>query len=327
MNPAEPLRWGILGAARIARGALVPAITGSRNGTVVAVASRSAERASAFAAELGIRRAYGDYDALLADREVDAVYNALPNSEHSPLTLRALAAGKHVLCEKPFAMNAAEAEAMDAEAKARGLVLMEAFMYRFHPQIERARALVASGAIGQLRLVRGSFLFKFDRPGDIRWNPDLGGGALYDVGCYCVNAARTFVGRDPVRVSGLATPASSGVDETFVGLLEFSDGVRSSFDCSFSLARHQRLDLIGTDGMLTVTTPFTPGKVDTTLVLNGESEVIPGSDQYRLMAEHFVDVVRGLASLRYPASEATAQMRVLESLVRSSRNGQVVSLL
>jgi xylose dehydrogenase (NAD/NADP) len=318
---SEGLAWGILGAARIARGALVPAIKASRNGRVAAVASRSAERAAAFAAELGIERSYGSYDDLLADPEIDAVYNALPNSEHAPLTLRALAAGKHVLCEKPFALTAAEGEAMDEAARERGLVLMEAFMYRFHPQIERALDLVRGGAIGQLRLVRSSFLFNFDRPGDIRWDPTLGGGSLYDVGCYCLNAARTFAGREPISLSGFATSAASGVDESFAGLLDFGEGLRASFDSSFVLPRQQRIELVGSEGSLTVVTPFTPGQADTTLVLNGQEETIPGADQYRIMAEHFADAVLNGAPLRYPASEAIAQMRSLEALTRSARNG------
>ncbi|HWG84377.1 MAG TPA: Gfo/Idh/MocA family oxidoreductase [Deinococcales bacterium] len=315
------LRWGILGAANIARKALVPAMRSARGTELLAVASRAPEKARAFADELAIPRAYGSYEELLADPEIDAVYNPTPNSEHAPWTIRALRAGKHVLCEKPFTLNAAEAEEVDAVGRESGKVLMEAFMYRFHPQVERAQEVLRSGAIGELRLVRGAFLFPLTNPQNVRWAPELGGGCLYDVGCYPVNAARTFFAAEPLSASGWATPGENGVDGSFTGVLDFGEGRRASFDSSFQLPRHQRVELFGSDGVLTIQTPFTPGLTDATITLNGVNEVVPAADQYALMLEHFADVVAGKTTLRYPASEAVSQMRVLDALYRSAGEG------
>jgi D-xylose 1-dehydrogenase (NADP+, D-xylono-1,5-lactone-forming) len=337
------MRFGILGAARIAAGALIPAIKKSDNAEVVAVAARDAERAKAYAAEHGIPKAYGNYDEMLADPNIDAVYNPLPNSEHAPLSIRALEAGKHVLCEKSFTLSAAEAMQVDATAKRVGRQVMEAFMYRFHPQIQHAKDLITNGAIGELRLIRPTFSFSLDRPTDIRWVKALGGGALYDIGTYCVNVSRTLAGAEPVRVWGtsLLTPedhsGGGGTDSSFLGILDFGGELRSSFDCSFDQTFRQRVELVGTKGTLVLPDPFVPGR-DTkgkdsghgwaapSLVLNGETVASVAADQYQLMVEHFVRAARGEEALRYPAEEAVRQMKVLDALFESAKLGQWVKV-
>ncbi|HEU4742950.1 MAG TPA: Gfo/Idh/MocA family oxidoreductase [Meiothermus sp.] len=338
----EKMGFGILGAARIAASALIPAIYQSANARLVAVAARDGNRAAEYAAQHGIPKAYG-YQELLADPEVEAVYNPLPNSLHLPWTLRALEAGKHVLCEKPLALNAAEAEQMDQAAKRANRTLMEAFMYRFHPQIARALELVRSGSLGELRLIRPSFSFALERSADIRWVAALGGGALYDVGCYCVTLSRLFAGREPLAVTGWSDltppdhPGGGGADHSFVGVLDFGEGLRAVFDCSFAQPFRQRVELVGDRGTLVIPEAWVPGRrgsggptrhgLDAPhLVVNGQEEAQPAADQYQLMVEHFVRAARGQEPLRYPAEEAVRQMRVLDALYASARAGRTVRL-
>jgi predicted dehydrogenase len=339
----EKMNFGILGAARIAASALIPAIGKSLNARVAAVAARDLGRAQGYAAEHGIPKAYGSYEEMLADPEIEAVYNPLPNSEHAPWSLRALEAGKHVLCEKSFSLNAAEAEAVEAAAWRAGKQVMEAFMYRFHPQIAQAQEILRRGEIGELRLIRPSFSFVLNRPSDIRWVAKLGGGALYDIGTYCVNVSRTFAGREPTEVFGVADltgegdPGGGGADHTFLGLLDFGRGLRSTFDCSFRQTFRQRVELVGSEGSLTLLEPYVPnrnskgqdqgrGSTAPSLVVNGETVASVAADQYQLMVEHFVRAARGEEAPRYPAEEAVRQMRVLDALFQSARKGQPVRL-
>lgn len=340
----EKMGFGILGAARIAAGALIPAILKSSNAWLVAVAARDGGRARDYAAQHGIPKAYSGYDEMLADPEVQAVYNPLPNSEHAPWTIRALEAGKHVLCEKPFTLNAAEARLVDEAGKRFGRTVMEAFMYRFHPQIGQTLEILRRGDIGELRLIQSSFSFMLDRPGDIRWVKALGGGALYDVGTYCVNASRTAAGREPIAVYGASLqtgtdhPGRGGVDHCFLGLLDFGDGLRAGFDCSFTQVFRQRLELVGSKGTLVLLAPFVPGRdsrgrdhghghMAPELLLNGEPVASVAADQYQLMVEHFVRAARGEEGLRYPAREAVRQMEVLDALYESAAKQQPVQLL
>lgn len=339
----EKMNFGILGAARIAASALIPAIGKSSNARVAAVAARDLGRAQSYAAEHGIPKAYGSYEEMLADPEIEAVYNPLPNSEHAPWSIRALEAGKHVLCEKSFSLNAAEAETVDAAARRAGKQVMEAFMYRFHPQIAQAQEILRRGEIGELRLIRPSFSFALSRPGDIRWVAKLGGGALYDIGTYCVNVSRTFAGREPTEVFGVADltgegdPGGGGADHTFLGLLDFGGGLRSTFDCSFRQTFRQRVELVGSEGTLTLLEPYVPnrnskgqdqghGSTAPSLVVNGETVTSVAGDQYQLMVEHFVRAARGEEAPRYPVEEAVRQMRVLDALFQSAREGRLVRL-
>jgi predicted dehydrogenase len=320
------LRWGILSTANIARAAVIPAIKASRNGDVRAVGSRNRERAYAFASELGIPQSYGSYEALVEADDIDAVYIGLPNSLHCQWTLKAARAGKHVLCEKPLGATAAECEEMERVAQMSGVVLMEAFMYRFHPRIDRVAKLIADGAIGPLRGVQSSFTFRLRRADDIRLQKDLAGGALMDVGCYCVNVSRTLASAEPVEAQAFAHWTQGGVDAQMAGTLRFESGLLAQFDCALTLERRESFQAVGPEGHLSVSAAFLPGLGETTIEEHhgraGRSiHTLPGADEYQLMVEHFADAVLGGRPVRYPASEAAANLRAIEALYRSARNG------
>ena len=322
----EKLRWGVMSTANIGRAAVNPAIQASTNGELVAVASRDASRAREFAAKWGIPRSHGGYEALLDDPDIDAVYIPLPNSLHREWTIRAAEKGKHVLCEKPLATTAAECLEMQAAADANGVKLMEAFMYRFHPRSERVLELVRGGTVGALRMIRSAFTFRLTRPDNIRLQPELGGGALMDVGCYCVNLSRTVAGSEPVAVQAWATWTPSGVDAQMAGSLLFEGGVLAQFDCALSMERREFYEVAGTEAGLAVPAAFLPGTGDVAITVQRgrEAEVrheIRGVDEYRFMVEHFADCVLHDRPVRYPATEAAADMAVIEALYRSARSG------
>ena len=324
---SEPrIRWGVLSTANIGRAAVNPAIQASANGELLAVASRTATKAATFAADHDISRAYGSYEALLEDEDVDAVYIPLPNSMHREWTIRAAEAGKHVLCEKPLALDAAECEEMAAAARDAGVKLMEAFMYRFHPRTERVVEMLRSGQVGRVQAIRSAFTFRLRSADDIRLDPDLGGGALMDVGCYCVNVSRTLVAEEPESVQAVARWTERGVDEFLAGMLRFPSGVVAHFDSALTLERSEAYEVAGTDGSLRVEGAFLPGTDDVEIVeVRGregtERHTIGGVDEYRLMVEHFADCVLHDREPRYPAVEAAANMRTIEALYRSARAG------
>ena len=248
--PDNKVRWGILSTARIGQKRLIPAIQKSRNGVVTSVASRDLRKAKQFGREMGIPHAMGSYEELLASKDVDAVYIPLPNSLHKEWTVKAAEAGKHVLCEKPMGLDVEEVNAMSAAASANHVKLMEAFMYRFHPQTEKIIQMVRDGEIGKLRAIQAAFAFTLNNWDDIRYNPRLGGGSLMDVGCYCVNICRTLVGAEPVTVYATANWAPTGVDELMVANLVFPDGVLAQFTCGFVLDRSQHYQVMGTEGTI-----------------------------------------------------------------------------
>jgi xylose dehydrogenase (NAD/NADP) len=330
--PDKKLGWGVISTANIGRAAVIPAIQASTNGELLAVASRDATQAADFAAGLAIPKSYGSYEALLDDAQIDAVYIPLPNSMHREWAIKAAEKGKHVLCEKPLALNAAQCEEMHAAAEAHGVRLMEAFMYRFHPRIEKVLDMVRDGALGELRLIHSAFTFRVTRPDNIRLQPELGGGALMDVGCYCVNISRTAAGREPAEVQAFARWGASGVDEQLAGTLRFDDGLLAQFDCALTMERREECHLAGTDGYLMLASAFLPGTADLTIVEHrGRRDVtthaVKGVDEYRLMAEHFADCVLNDRPLRYDALEAARSMRVIEALYRSARqDGRPVAL-
>ncbi len=320
------LRWGVLSTANIGRAAVNPAIRASRNGELVAVASRDAARAREFAQAHDIPRHHGSYEALLDDPDIDAVYVPLPNALHREWTIRAAEAGKHVLCEKPLAMTASECREMADVAEQAGVRLMEAFMYRFHPRTERLLELVHGGVAGDVRAIHSAFTFRLTRPGNIRMSAELGGGALMDVGCYCVNVSRTVLGAEPVEARAWAEWAETGVDARLAGALRFESGVVAQFDCALDLERREAVEVAGTDAWLSVDSAFLPGTGDVEIVEHrGRGDVarhtITGVDEYRLMVEHFADAVLTGAPLRYDAAEAAANMAAIEALYRSARNG------
>lgn len=320
------VRWGVMGTANIGRAAVNPAIQASSNGALVAIASRDADRARDFAEAHSIPRAYGSYEALLEDEAVDAVYIPLPNSLHREWTIRAVVAGKHVLCEKPLALDAAECLEMDDAAHENGVKLMEAFMYRFHPRSERVVEMVRNGDIGTLKAIRSAFTFRLNRSDNIRLDPDLGGGALMDVGCYCVNVSRTIAGEEPEEVQATAQWTERGVDDFLAGMLHFPGGVVAHFDCALTMERCESYEVAGTEGYIKVPASFLPGTDDAEIhhvrgARDSRSHTIDGVDEYRCMVEHFADCVLNDREPRYPASEAAANMRVISALYRSARAG------
>lgn len=319
-----PLNWGILSTAKIARGALLPAIHRSTTGRVVAVASRDLTRARDFAEGNAVPRALGSYEALLEDPEVEAIYVPLPNSMHREWTLRAVEAGKHVLCEKPLAVSAAECREMDDAARRHGVTLMEAFMYRFHPRTQRVLEMVRDGVIGSVHAIHSSFSFRLRARDNIRLLPELGGGALMDVGCYCVNVIRTLAGREPTRVVAWAQIGTSGVDEQLWGMLEFDGDLVGQFDCALTRERRESYRVAGTEGQLDVDDAFRPGDGPVTIREHHDGRepvdhAIAGVDEYQLMVEHFASCVRERKDPIYPAREAAANMEVIEALRRSVR--------
>ncbi len=323
--------WGVLGTAKIARERVLPGMRKCPLVEVRAIASRDADLARRTADALAIPKAYGSYEALLADPEIEAVYNPLPNHLHVPLTLQAAAAGKHVLCEKPIAMNAAEAAQLRAAA---GRVLIaEAFMVRFHPQWLRARELVRGGRIGTLRAVQVFFAYHNVDPANVRNRADIGGGGLYDIGCYAVVAGRYFLDAEPTRAIALVDrDPAFGTDRLTSGLLDFGDGHRLDFTVATQIAPYQRIQLCGTRGRIELHIPFnapqgaaTHLSMDDCTSLAGAgivTETLPESDQYTLQGEAFSRAVRGEIPLPYGVEDAIANMRVIDALFRSERSGR-----
>jgi D-xylose 1-dehydrogenase (NADP+, D-xylono-1,5-lactone-forming) len=320
------LRLGLLSTARITAEILAGA---ERSGgvEVVAVASRDLSRAEAYAREHGLARAHGSYDALLEDGEVDAIYVPLPNGLHHEWTMRSLEAGKHVLCEKPYSRRPAEVEeAFDAADRA-GLVLMEAFMYRHHPQTRVVADLVTGGAVGRLRTIRSSSGFVL-RAGDVRSDAELDGGALMDVGCYCVSGSRLLAG-EPERVYGEQVVGETGVDLAFHGTLRFPGDVVAQFDCSFVQARGQRLAAVGEEGKLVVETPFRPDLGGDVFLVreDGTTHVeIPEGRMFALELENLAAAIDGDAPQLLGRDDALGQARVIDALYRSAAEGRPASL-
>lgn len=269
MTSATASRWGLLGTARINR-RMIPAIRAVAGNDLVAVASRDPARARRYAARWDIPRSFAPYEAMLESPEIDIVYVALPNSLHVDWTVAALGAGKHVLCEKPLATRVADVDRIARVARDAGRVVTEGFMYRHHAQTTAALDLLASGAIGRPRLVRGAFTFMLDRDNDVRLDPELGGGSLWDVGCYPVSFARLALGADPIEVSGRAEHDPSGVDVAFRGDLRFADESAAQFDCGFRTAYRTAIEIAGTAGSLTIPQPFQPGSTERLLLRRGD---------------------------------------------------------
>jgi D-xylose 1-dehydrogenase (NADP+, D-xylono-1,5-lactone-forming) len=323
---ANPFRWGILSTADISR-RLIQAIRQSRNGEVIAVASRELARAERWAAKHAIPQVFGSYEELLRAKVVDGVYLPLPNALHAEWTLRALEAGYPVLCEKPIAANAAEAEQIQTASARTGLLVAEAFMYRFHPMFERVRALIHEGAIGTLSTIFSRFTFLLDDRTVNVASAELAGGALRDVGCYCVNVARLLTGFEPVRVS--AFDRRSTVDDTVLALLDFPNGVLAQCETSIANFERHRVELAGTTGTIVLDQPWVPGEGATGFTLHQSGKptqwlAVPGANAYQLQVEHFVDVVQGRARVRWGMDDAVANMRVLDAIAASAREGRVV---
>jgi D-xylose 1-dehydrogenase (NADP+, D-xylono-1,5-lactone-forming) len=323
----EPVRWGILSTAKINQRVL-PEARASSELEVIAVASRSEEAAAAYAGEEGIERAYGSYEALLDDADVEAVYVPLPNSLHVEWAIRALEAGKHVLCEKPLARRAAEVERAFDAAERADRILMEAFMYRHHPQTERARELVAEGAIGELRVVRSAFGFTLDERENVRLRANLDGGSLMDVGCYCVSATRLFAGEPEVAI-GRQVVSGAEVDARFAATLVLGQSVLAHFDCGFDVPDNGLVEVVGSDGTLRIPTPFIITEPAIELVRDGQTEriAVPRANAYQLELENMGAAIRGAGEPLLGRDDALGQARAIEALYGSAdRGGEPVSL-
>ena len=324
--PVSTLRWGILSTANIGRAAVIPALHASDRCTVRAVGSRDLARAETFGEANGISTAYGSYEGLLQDPDIDALYVPLPNSMHLEWTCRALEAGKHVLCEKPLALSAEDCLEMARVAEKSDRRLMEAFMYRFHPRTELLIERVQRGEVGQPRMIRSSFTFRLTKPDNIRLDPELGGGALRDVGCYCVNVSRTIAGREPVAVRADAEWSPRGVDQELAGTLFFDDGLVARFDCALTMERCEQVEVAGTDAWLRVPRAFLPGTDDVSIEIHrgrGERSTldVAGVDEYTCMVDHFSACVLESRPFRYGPEEAARNMRAIEALYLSARAG------
>ena len=309
-----PVKWGIISTAAINRLFMAGAREAS-DVEIVAVASRDRARAEAFARDHGIARTHDSYENLLADPEIEAVYIPLPNSLHIPWTVQALQSGKHVLCEKPLSRHAAEVERAFEVAERAGRLLMEAFMYRHNPQTRRLVELIAGGAIGRLRLIRGAFSFVARDAADVRLSRRLDGGALMDVGCYCVNAARLLAG-EPERLTAVQTLGGDGVDVAFTGVMSFADGVLAHFDAGLSLAERDELEVVGDKGTLFLDDPWHCRTPLIELRRSGGIEriEIPVVDSYRLEAENLSAAIRGQAAPLLGRDDAVGQARAIEAL-------------
>ena len=318
----EPVRWGILSTARINHAVLEPARE-TETADVIAVASRNQDRADAYAARHGIPRALRSYEALLADPDVEAVYISLPNGLHGAWSIRALEAGKHVLCEKPLSRRPDEVERAFEIADREGLLLMEAFMYRHHSQTRTLAETIATGGIGELRQLHASFSFMLTDKSDVRLSPELDGGALMDLGCYCINGCRLLAG-EPEAVLGFQHVGPTGIDLRFDALLRFANDTFAEFHCAFDLPEGEVLEAIGSEGRVLVPQPFRC--LEPHLELNGEWIDVEDVDRYLLQLENFSAAVRGEAEPLLGRADALGQARTIDALYRSATSGVAVSL-
>jgi predicted dehydrogenase len=324
----KTLRWGLLSTARINQ-ALIPPLRALKRHQLLAVASRSDEAARDYARRWNIPRAYGSYAALLADPEIDIIYNPLPNGLHAEWTIKATQAGKHVLCEKPLALSVEEVDAMAVAARQAGVVVAEAFMYRHHPQTLKVKEIVDAGLIGTLRYVKGQFSFNLDRSNDVRWEAAQGGGSIWDIGCYPISFARYVIGREPEQVFGWQATSASKVDEVFVGQMRFPGDVFAQFDCSFRAPFRAYFEVVGSQASLQIPAPFKPGKREKIFLVRGEKMEtikIRGQELYAGEVEDMADAIFLGKPPRISLADSRANVATIVALLHSAGKGQPVSL-
>ena len=322
-----PVRFGVLSTAKIAD-AIIGGAKQATAAEVVAVASRDGGRAQGWARERGVARAHGSYEDLLADDEVEAIYVPLPNSMHLPWSVRALEAGKHVLCEKPLSRRAADVEEAFAVAGRSQRLLMEGFMWRYHPQTERLAALVRDGAVGKVRVVRAAFGFDLPPGSNVRWSGELEGGALMDVGCYCVSALRLLAG-EPVRVSAEVVTGGEDIDARTCGVLRFEDDVLGLFDCGFDVDRRAAIEVVGDEGSIVSADPWSGGAPDLRILRDGaepERVHVEAANPYARELDDFAAAVREGRPTRLGRDDAVGQARVIEALYAAAGEGRAVTL-
>jgi predicted dehydrogenase len=327
----KKIRWGVLSTAAIGVRKVLPAMQVGKYSTVRAIASRDLAKAKEAAAKLGIPTAYGTYEELISDPNIDAIYNPLPNQLHVPWTIKAAEAGKHVLCEKPLSLTVAEAESLLKVREHTGVKIGEAFMVRSHPQWLRIRALIQQGRIGKLRCVMGCFSYFNADPANIRNQVECGGGALYDIGCYCIQASRYAFGEEPVRVVGcIDRDPAMHVDRLTSAILEFKSG-QAIFTCGTQVVPYQRLQLFGTTGRIEMEIPFNaPKDRPTRIFVDGAGELFgsgiateefPVCDQYTLQGDAFSKAILDDGEVPVPLEEAIRNMRVIEAIFQSAKSG------
>jgi len=326
----SPLRWGLLSTAHINRSVMAPLRLSPRN-TLVAVASRDAAKARAYAAEWQIAHAFDSYEAMLHSDVIDAVYVSLPNGLHAEWAAKALRAGKHVLCEKPFATTLADVDLMIRAQRETGRVLAEAFMYRHHPQTLKVQELVRSGAIGQVRLVRGSFTFTLVDRTNVRVNPALDGGSIWDVGCYPISYARMIIGEEPVEASAMQAVGDSGVDETFVGTLRFPSGAYAQFDSGFHAPFRTNIEIAGSEGVIVVPRPFKPAGHDTFYIGQASDQLKPVTvegppDLYLGEVEDMADAVLDGKAPRITLSDSRANVAAILALLHAAKERKTITI-
>jgi predicted dehydrogenase len=324
----KKLKWGLLSTAHINR-ALIPVLKASTRNDLVAVASRSQAAAEAYAREWGIQRAHASYEALLEDPEIDLIYNSLPNHLHAEWSIKAMRAGKHVLCEKPLALTLADVDSMRAEAQQSGKVLAEAFMYRHHPQTLAVQKLVEDGELGRLQLVRGAFTFPLSGSDDIRLKADTGGGSIWDVGCYPISYARLLARAEPEEVFGWQVLGDGGVDEAFAGQLRFRGGLYAQFDSGLRSPSRSFMEVVGTEGTLNVPVPFKPGARAKIALTKGDvtrTLEIKGEELYRGEVEDMADAVLVGSQPRMSLADSRGNVAAILALIESARTGKPVML-
>ena len=322
------LRWGLLSTANI-NNALIPPLTVSKRNKLVAVASRSQEKADAYAHEKKIKRAYGSYEALLADPEIDVIYNPLPNHLHAEWSLKAVEAGKHVFCEKPLALSLADVDAMAAASSRTGKLIAEAFAYRAHPHMQKVKEIINSGKLGKLKMVHGSFTFFMTRQDDIRLDPAMGGGALWDIGCYPLSFTRMLLGTEPLEVFGWQVTSPSGVDEVFAGQLRFPGDITFQLDCSFRIPSHEFMEIVGDEGTLSVPKPFNNGaRKNLYLTRAGKTStiVVKGPDPYLAEVENFADAILFNKLPVTSLADSRLNTAAILALLESAKTGKPVTL-
>jgi D-xylose 1-dehydrogenase (NADP+, D-xylono-1,5-lactone-forming) len=311
--------WGILGPGFIATRAIIPAIQEVSNSRILAIASSNEERAGEVALRFGIERTYSNYQVLLDDPDIDVVYISLPNHLHREWTIRAAAAGKHVLCEKPLAIDAAECNEMITACQQANVLLMEAVMYRFHPRMLYLKQMLMARELGDIRFLHAAFSFNFNAPGNYRAYKQFGGGALLDVGSYCVNAVRWLIGSEPLSMQVVSSYNHESIDLNTSAFLRFSGDVFAHIQFSFVAAEHQVIEVVGTTGTITAPLAFTAWRDDATILLiqHGtvfEQREFAPADPYKLMLEHFATSILEKTPLLYPAEDGRANLHVLDML-------------
>lgn len=322
------INWGLLSTARINR-ALIRPLRASKRTRLLGVASRSLSAAETYAREWRIPRAYGSYDDLLADPEIDVVYNPLPNHLHAEWTVKALRAGKHVLCEKPLAITLNEVDAIIAASQETGRIATEAFMYRHHAQTLKVKQLVDSGRIGQLQNIKGAFSFTLSRPNDIRFVKEYGGGSLWDVGCYPISFARMIVGEEPLEVFGSQVTGPGGCDESFYGQMRFGNGVHAQFDCGFKSQSRSYIEIVGTEGTIQIPSPFKPeARSEITLTRERKSSRIriKGQELYLGEVEDICNAIEKQTPPRVSLQDSRANVAAILALAKSAETGSPVNM-